>query len=221
VAVFNSRTTWRWSMLTGQREHAAYAYQQFWKNMVLWLTHSDEFKPVRVAFETKDVKQGESSPVRVWVYDEYFKPIADVDVRLQVTLPSGKKEDLPVHPETTGVFESSFKGTEMGAHTAEAWVTRKGKKFGEDHLKFRVVESHLEDEDLRPDFAELKELARATGGKFLTADEFNPSSLAEFDEEISRKVGKKFLLWDSPWLLGGVLVLFILEWIIRKRRGLP
>jgi hypothetical protein len=216
-----ARSTWRWSMLAGKKEHVSYAYQQFWKNMVLWLTHADDFKQVRIALENKNARLGESTNVRVWVYDEYFKPISDVDVRVTASLPDGKEEQVAMHPETAGVFVGNFKGDRLGAHSLQAWAVRRGKKWGEDRIKFRVIESHFEDEDLRPDFALLKELARVTNGKFVLASEFSPSLFEEFNKEMSTHVGRKILVWNSPWLLGALLVLLVGEWVIRKRRGLP
>src|SRR5262249_24537290 len=88
VGALAARTTWRWSMLNDNRQ-VSDAYQRFWKNMVLWLTHSDEFKSVRLALENKIVRVGDKQNARVWVVDDYFKPLADVDVQIQVTNPDG------------------------------------------------------------------------------------------------------------------------------------
>ncbi|MCB4755645.1 MAG: glutamine amidotransferase [Elusimicrobia bacterium] len=220
VAALATRTTWRWSLMAGEKQTID-AYQQFWKNMVLWLTHADEYKQVRLAFEERDVKVGESTPLRVWVVDEYFKPLSDVDVRLQATFPNGKNETLHPHQETTGVYSTVFKSDQLGSHDVQVWVSRKGKEVGRDHLSFRVVESHGEEEDLRPDFPLLNELARATDGRFIMADEFSPDILKEFREETSRSAGKKILIWNSPFLFGLLLFVYAVDLLIRKRRGLP
>jgi len=221
VGVLATRTTWRWSMLDGKKGNYSYAYQQFWKNVVLWLTHSDEFKSVRVAMEEKYLSRGESKPIRVWVYDEYFTPISDADVRLQIIRPDGQQENLRTHQETTGVFLAPFEGKQIGRHKVQAWVFRKGKKFGQDKMNFRVVEGHFEEEDLRPDFQSLKEMAHATGGKFLTADEFSLPVFEEFNKQIQETFGQKVLIWNSPWFLGLCVLFLIIEWFLRKRRGLP
>ncbi len=221
VAALSTRTTWRWAMLSGKKDNTSFAYQQFWKNMVLWLTHSDEFKNVRVDLEGKEVRMGETQPLRVWVYDDYFKPISDVDVRIQITRPDGSQENIETHPETTGVYAAPFEARQWGETEAQAWVLRGGKRFGQDRIKFRVVESHLEEEDLRPDFALLKEMAHATGGKFVPANEFSNAVFEAFNEEVTRTVGRKILVWNSPWLLSALLILLIVEWALRKRRGLP
>jgi len=221
VATLATRTTWRWSMLPGKKDHTSFAYQQFWKNMVLWLTHSNEFKPVRMALDNKNMRIGDTESLRVWAYDEYFKPISDVNVKIMVTSPDGQETPLKPHQETTGVYMVPFKGEQLGEYKAQAWVLRKGKKLGRDNIKFRVLESHFEEEDLRPDFNLLKEIAHSSGGKFITGDEFSLSVFKEFNEEISKTMGKKILLWNSPWLLILILLFLIVDWVICKRKGLP
>jgi len=61
--------------------------------MVLWLTHADDFKQIRIALENPEPRLGDVETVKVWAYDEYFKPISDVDVR--VTLSSPTKQRKP------------------------------------------------------------------------------------------------------------------------------
>lgn len=220
VAALTSRTTWRWSMLDN-KGNVSDIYQRFWKNMVLWLTHSDEFKSVRVAFEDKNVRVGEEQTLRVWSYDEYFKPLSDVDVHLQVTYPDGKKEELPARAETAGVFAASFETEQTGTHSVQAWVSRGGKRIGQDRVDARVQESHFEEEDLRPNFDLLRELARTTSGKFVPLDQFSVSVFDQMNADVVNQSGKKVLLWNAPWLFAAVIGLLAAEWVIRKKRGLP
>jgi len=221
VAVLTTRTTWRFSMLSEHKQSDSYAYQQFWKNMVLWLTHSDKFKSVRIAVEKNKVRLGEKEKARIWVYDEYFKPISDVDVRVQLASPNKEDVELKAYQETKGVFTAPFITEQLGKHIAKAWVLRNGKRIGRDQVQFHAVEGYYEEEDLRPDEDHMKELARATGGRFVRADEFSVEAFSEFNEEINKKIGKKVLLWNSPWLFGAILLFVIGEWILRKRKGLP
>ncbi len=221
VGALTARTTWRWSMLEGKRNVPSDVYQRFWKNMVLWLTHSDDFKPVRVAVENKDVRVEEKQTVRVWVYDDYFKPLSDVDVQLRVTSPDGSTSDLKPYPETGGVFAAPFKPTALGAYQIQAWVLRNGKRFGSDSINVRAIENISEEEDLRPNFDLLKDLARATGGRFVPLNQFSPALFEDFNREASTTTGRKILVWNSPWFLAVLALLFAAEWVWRKRRGLP
>lgn len=215
VITLATRTTWRWSML-GE----PLAYQQFWKNMVLWLTQSDQFRQVRMAMEPKSLKRGEKGTVRVWVFDEYFTPISDVKIRAQLTKPNGETESIQLLQETTGVFSAQIEGVQEGESQIKVWVLRNNTNLGSDQLKFQVQEGHLEDQDLRPNFTLLTEMAEASGGRFIPADQFTPDVLNEFDEDLAKSYGKKVLLWNSPWLFGVLILILFGEWILRRRQGL-
>jgi len=221
VGVLTSRTTWRFSMIDGNIDQTAIVYPQFWKNMVLWLTSSDQFKTVRIAVEKNKISLGEEKPVRVWVYDNYFKPISDVDVQIQITDAAGESQSLKSIQETKGVFYVPFRPAKMGNYIAKTWVTREGKRYGSDTVTFQVSEAYSEDEDLRPDFDQLKELARATGGQFVNADQFTLDAFEEFNQELKQTSGRKILLWNSPWFLLALLTFLMVEWFLRKRKGLP
>lgn len=221
VAAFSARTTWRWSMQKGRRDSSSDIYSQFWKNMVLWLTHSDKYKPLRLSMDKKEIPFGEGSTLRIWVYDEYFKPVADADVRLQMTSPDGKKAPLVAHEETSGVYAVAIKAEQLGTFQVDAWASRKSKSVGEERLRFRVVESLSEEDDLRPDFVTLRELATISNGRSLRFDEFSVKLMDEFNEELERKGGRKILIWNSPWLFIWIVTFLALEWFVRKKRGLP
>lgn len=221
VGALSTRTTWRWSLVPSKKEQGATLYQQFWKNMVLWLTHADEYKTVRVSIEAKPVRLAEPAPLRLWVTDEYFKPLTDADVKVQIEGPDQFSNTPSMSMEAPGVFLGSVTPEKLGAHTIRAWVFRKGKKYGEDSASFRVVESQLEEEDLSPDFELLRELGDVTGGRFMSEEDFSPQVLSEFNKEMDKKSGRKVLLWNSPWLFAAVFGLLGVEWFLRKRKGLP
>ncbi|MCG3203700.1 MAG: hypothetical protein KCHDKBKB_00372 [Elusimicrobia bacterium] len=221
VGALTARTTWRWSMLNSNPMVPADVYQRFWKNMVLWLTHSDEFKAVRLGLGKKVAHPHEKSVLRVWVFDDYFKPVSDVDVQIQLTAPDGEKLDLKPISETSGVFVTEFKPEVLGIHRAQVWVKRAGKRFGGDSLNVRVIENLQEEDDLSSHFDLMRDMARVTGGKFVTLDEFTPELFTEFNQQSSLSQGRKILLWNSPWFLAILLGWLILEWMIRKKQGLP
>ncbi len=218
VAALSTRTTWRWAM---RNEAASPVYQQLWKNMVLWLTHSDEYNTVRIALEGRTARLGEEATLRVWVFDEYFKPLPDAEIKVLLKNPKGVEAPVSMRAESDGVFSGSFQAEMLGQHEAAVWVTRAGKRYGTDRSTFRVLESNFEEEDLRPDVTLLKELAQSTGGRFIPAADFSVAFFKQYEEELTKKTGRKILLWNSPWVLLLVLVFLGFEWVLRKRRGLP
>ena len=64
-------------------------------------------------------------------------------------------------------------------------------------------------------------IAHVTNGKFVTANEFSSKEFKLFNENLSKTHGKKVLIWNSPWILGALIIFLGLEWYLRKKRGLP
>lgn len=221
VAVMTSRTTWRWSLIPGAREGAEFAYQRFWKNMVLWLTKAEENKTVRVALEEAAARVGEPATARVWVYDEFFKPLEQAEARILLRSPDGSENELVLNREAAGVFSASWKPSAAGDHRIQAVVKRNAARYGEDALVVRVLEGRREEDDLRPDFATLQEMASVSGGAFVAASDFRADFLSEFEKTALKASSRKVLLWNSPWLFAGIIAALFVEWVLRKRRGLP
>jgi uncharacterized membrane protein len=221
VAALAARTTWRWSLEGGIQNTATDVYRQFWKNMVLWLTHSNDFKQVRVGLESKAISTGQVVPLRVWAYDNYFKPIDDAEVKTIVQFPNGEKKELKLPIETAGVYSIPFQSDQMGKHSVEAWVFRKGEKYGHDKTDFKVIEGQAEEEDLTPHISLMKDLSQMTNGSYVKASDFTLSMIESMNENMAKKYGQRILLWTSPWFLLIMILLFALEWLLRKRQGLP
>lgn len=221
TAVMLSRTTWRWSLVPGKSEAGEFTYQRFWKNMVLWLTRAEENKTVRIALEDRAARVGETALARVWVYDEYFKPLTDADVRVVMKSPSGEESELKTNREAAGVFSCAFTPTVSGEIRLQAFAKRGGSRYGEDATVVRVLEGHREEDDLRPDFATLQEMATVTGGAFTTADQLRPEFIEAFEKSALKVSSRTILIWNSPWLFSLIAALLVGEWILRKRSGLP
>jgi glycosyltransferase involved in cell wall biosynthesis len=73
---------------------------------------------VRLAFEETPVKVGEQNRLRVWVYDEYFQPLSDADVKIQLSLPDGTKKNLaaPLENAWLDIADRVFVGSEFMRH---------------------------------------------------------------------------------------------------------
>jgi uncharacterized membrane protein len=221
VAVMGTRTTFRWAMLSGGKDYEARLYSQFWKNMVLWLTHSSDDKAVRLGIDDKVWEWGRTATLRVWVFDSYFKPLSDAQVRLVVTWPDKTTDALTTYLETDGVYAATVEGKMAGPASVRAWVNRGGRAYGDDSLSVQITESDAEEADLRPNFNLLKEMAQASNGRFVHLSNFSPDAMAQFQTESEKKFGLKIALWNSPWVLVFIIFLILAEWSLRKWRGLP
>jgi len=74
--------------------------------------------------------------------------------------------------------------------------------------------------DVTGDPVHLRQIAEATGGKYLPLDEISriPTELSQIREKQSALA--EYTLWDSPYLFAFVLACLGGEWALRKRFGL-
>lgn len=221
VAVLGARTTFRWAMMSKGEEYDARLYSQFWKNMVLWLTHSSDDKTVRLGLEEKEWEYKTPATIRVWVYDSYFKPLSDALVQLQVTWADKTTDFFSPSLETEGVYSVTTDGKIKGPVVLKAFVQRSNQPYGQDSLNAVVSESNIEESDLRPDFETLKEMARVSNGVYVPSAQFSVDQLREFQSESERKFGRKIALWKSPWIMALLLLLLLTEWAWRRWKGQP
>ena len=79
----------------------------------------------------------------------------------------------------------------------------------------------LEEARALPDSATLASIAQATGGTSGSADDVAAWARGLQSQGAVRGRTTSVRLWESPWIFGLIVGLLTLEWIWRRRRGLP
>ncbi|MBI4651316.1 hypothetical protein HY745_08555, partial [Candidatus Desantisbacteria bacterium] len=106
----------------------------------------------------------------------------------------------------------------------EAVITAKAvyKKniIGIEHLNISVVPPNDEYYNLELNKKGLKQLADISGGAYFSPDEIN-----NIPEKIRKNINtgsylEKIELWDTFWYFIAFLLILILEWWLRKKKGL-
>ena len=103
-------------------------------------------------------------------------------------------------------------------------VSLNGSQIGKDNGSFNIGEIDLEFLNPRMNYEFLNLLSQSTHGEFFLPNEFD-----NYERKISavisgsskeKIVTSEISLWSSEWLLGLVVLLFSLEWFLRKRFGM-
>jgi hypothetical protein len=123
-----------------------------------------------------------------------------------------------------GQYEGRLPGLDEGDYSYEAVVQREGALMGKSTGTFSVGESNVEFVETRANHTLLRQLASRSGGRFYSAD--NIQSLARDTRalpgyrptEVVRS--REFAIWNLTWSLALAIVLFSVEWFIRKARGM-
>jgi hypothetical protein len=233
VAILLPGDLWR----LGLRNEATQAdLQKWWRQWMRWLV-SDA--PGRVALQSTS-SPDDSGAVRLQarVRDAEYRPLDDATVTLTVKhmtnvanapLSGNAIESAPVvlrlnaEPSSgePGLYETTYTPRTDGAYVALASVvTADGVTVGEAETGWTSDFSADEFKSLAADRALMTRLAQATGGRLL-----RPDDLAAFVREIphrSAPVTERFSepLWHRSGVFLFALGCFVLEWGLRRRKGL-
>ena len=214
---------WRWKSYSDGIPGSERMLENLFSNSVRWLVTRDDEKPVQVR-PSKEVFGG-SEPVEFTgqVYDENYHPIDDAEVSLSVTQ-KGQASQLTLTSLGSGRFEGAFDALPEGDYTYTARAAAGGRQLGEEHGSFSVGGLNVEYLETKANKLLLQQVAARTGGRYLERNELGRlaqdlSSLPGFrPRDVS--LARQFELWNTTWMLGIVVVLFAVEWFLRKKHGM-
>jgi hypothetical protein len=219
--IFGAYGLWQWNMHRPSEESDPVA--AFLSPAVRWLSMQEEEKPLRVN-PVKDVFSGQE-PVELMaqLYDATLRPVDDAEVRVQI---KGDQQDGAVlaEPLGSGRYRARFEGLEEGTYSYTARALGDGITLGTDQGSFSVGELTVEFQDVRPDLEILQQLADRTGGRFFRPGAALPlaetiGARPQFQSSVSEN-RKSIELWNAPWILGFLVLVFSSEWALRKRSGM-
>ena len=120
-----------------------------------------------------------------------------------------------------GRFEITYRNTlEPGDYEVVATVPQKAGETLKCPLRIISPTARRELADVSGDPVHLRQIAEATGGKYIPIEEIGriPAELSQIREKQSALA--EYTLWDSPYLFVFVLACLGGEWALRKRFGL-
>ena len=216
-----AKDIWRWKLQTAEKDLDL--FDRFISNSVKWLHSSDEEKQVKIKTSKKIYALGEEIEFSGEVYDELFNPVSDAEVTVNISA-GDQKNEIKLTPLGSGLYEGKFQGNSPGDYSFSGSAIEGQKKLGSDAGKFNIGEIDIEMMDPRMNYEFLSSLAGQTGGKFFTYN--NYSQIFEILNRLNKESAKEKInvsevnLWSDEWLLGLTILIFSIEWFIRKRSGM-
>jgi hypothetical protein len=222
VAVF---PLWRWYFMLVGLGQTGETYDRFWSNSIRWLATREEGQLIRISPVRRVFRSGQRIAFQGRLLDESYRPMD----RAQVKVFAMRKETPQRVEIEGGLFESGrrdghYRGElpvlSPGEYLYRAEVYLGGQKVGQDEGEFLVEEYSLEFERVALDHELLREMARASGGRYFPIDEVTalPAALQFQRRETSRQ--RELELWNHPVLLVLLVLLLAAEWTIRKKNRL-
>lgn len=216
---------WRWDLYLWGTGRSGDHFRRFVSRAVRWLVARDELKQVMVRPVKSLFEGAESVVIEGQIFDDDFRPIPGVDVRATVKGPLGTDQEKTREISLVDLGEGRYRGTLPGVAPGDYEIggtARLGTSaLGEDASEMTVAPYRLEFEDPAPNFGLMRELARESGGRFLTLDEASDlPDLLDLEPVVDRSA-REISFLENPLLFLLLLVLLGSEWALRRGRGLP
>ena len=159
------------------------------------------------------------------IFDQSYRPLD----RAQVKVTAWKKDesegarvagDLFASGRRDGSYRGELPALAPGEYQYRAEVSLGGQPIGEDEGRFLVEEYSLEFERIELNEPLLREIARASGGRYFPLAEAGelPEELPLLSREVSGR--REVELWNHPLVLAALIVLLAAEWTLRKKNRL-
>lgn len=218
---------WRWGLQSAE-EQADLA--RLWRQLTRWLV-TDNLQQVELQTE----KTGESMQLKVIARDKAYQAVDLARARITIrrvarldAIPDSESgfEEVTVYADPVsdfpGHFSTEFLARDAGAYLASVEVTdSEGAVLGTAEAGWVLDPAADEFRSLEPNRTLLENLANKTGGEVLGF-----SQLGRLNDLLSRNPAPVTETWTSPlwhksWWFLAILTCFLLEWAVRRLRGLP
>jgi len=227
VAAILTDSLWRWQLAPGKINY----YQRLWNPLLEWLSPTEmdvNASQLDLAADADKVFSGEAIDLKARLTTPASVVPKDVVVTCEVQEPDGRKIPFRMTSQdvttTTGKkypgYSVSVTPQKPGLHNAVASCEISGQKMVSAPFSFFVQPFTPETVPRAANIGALAALANASKGRFCEPDEIN-KVLSEITVPANEEERISYLsLWNNIPILACLIVLFALEWILRKLRNM-
>lgn len=211
---------WRWKIQNTRNESDL--FDRFILNSVKWLNANEERKQFAVRTSKKLYSLNEQIQFQGELYDESFNPINNAEVNVKIKNKNYETETT-LNSIGNGLYEGILQDLKTGDYNFEALAKVNGTSY-KSNGRFTVGEIDLELINPQQDANFLKLLSNTTNGQYYFNG--NYQNIFERIKQTNENFNKEKIevseinLWSNEILLFVLILLFALEWFLRKREGM-
>jgi len=226
--VVSSDSTWFWNFKAGGEGEDAHHYEVFWENAIRWLIKDPELDLLKVRALREVVPVGEDTEVLVTAYRADYRPAANQQVEVVVRR-RGASDDrgqgeeilrrMDLVTDAQGELRLKVPVVQGGIYEIDAKASIVVGRTTTAIDLFVGADQNPELERVVGDDRLLQGMAKASGGKVLPIDA-EPGDIPLEEPTVMRVKSRTHQeLWSAPWALGLAVLLFGLEWWLRRKYG--
>lgn len=216
---------WRWKLNPGT--NAEKTLEAMLIEMINMTLQKEKRTKLRV-YPAKDIfDYTEGIKIYAEVYDENYLLTRNAKLTGKVTRKDGTSTGELKFTAAENKFSAELPPLPANDYYIECDAEYNGSYWAKDYNRFSSDTLNTEFLDTRPNFDLLNMLASKTGGAVVYADSLKEYSaiLARLKESLPKEeVKEKYLrfdLWGNKYYLMLVILLFSIEWVLRKRNNIP
>ncbi|MFA5834254.1 MAG: vWA domain-containing protein [Bacteroidota bacterium] len=215
----------RWKVLAGSSGETKNFFDQWFISLIRWLATREQDSFFRVEPSKEFYTQGEQIDFAAQVYNQSYQPVDNAEVFISIrSHKNNERYETTLSSIGTGLYEGIIETLSEGEFSYSAVALANGDTLGSTNGRISVGEQSIEFAETKMNKSLMKQLASASGGMYSDVDGF--TSLVE--KILSRKEmqmqeqtrTQEFELWNLPTFLTIIVLLFGVEWLLRKQSGM-
>ena len=220
-AAFMCSDIWRWKL--SSKSQFSSKFDQLIQTIYKWLFAASQKDRFLLRTNKQFYSANEKIDFAAELYDESFEPVSNAQVSVEISGKSVKQQAL-LNSLGNGFYEGAVTISDTGDFFFKGSVQNITAKVIQPSGKFNVGENNIELVNLRTDAEYMKRISALSGGQYFYQDAAS-EYLKQIENLNSENVTIKtttneFVLWNSTWSMIILILLFAVEWFLRKRFGM-
>ncbi len=220
VVALSCLSSWQWALYLSEKGLLQSGYTRFWRQMIRWLTSTQDHKDVRIVLTNSNPVVGEKIGIRVLLDPEKFHSSSGLTVQLNI-LESGKTVGNPALGAVQKLeYRGAWSAPSAGPFRVQAVVDDHARKYS-DERDLEVKSIDLELGNPYPNKKLLSMIAQSSGGKYANLEDFSIDSLEKKANSGSFTIQSKAQkpLWNHPALFVLLTLILAVEWGFGRWKG--
>jgi len=221
TAILTGEGIWKWFLADYQEENQFKITDEILHKSIQYVSNKTDNRLFRVKSNKNIYNPDEHIVFEAEAYNPNYEPIKNANINLEIINEQGQSKAYTFKNKEEG-YELELEDLAPGIYKWKSYTTLAGKRY-DLFGNLLVKEVQYEYQETTADHNLLRLMAKETGGKIFYYNNLN--DISKQIEENKDIVNVKFFetnleeLIHYKWIFGLILVIFSLEWFVRKYSG--